>query len=250
MADIQLLTGLAILTSGFASLRNGLSTYHWQIVVYLAWLSSLTHLTTLTFLRHYLHCRNFTRSWRLVAMFVLIIMLVVALVPTASFDWDEEWDEDDAPHAYAGSYAICYFLKAPTGSATSLVSMIVSVVAIFFSFVARIIRLYEVPSKSLRSLKDKVHGLLINLLGKVRENANDSSTPARKLLRMNLMYHPARALVSMCRCAWIIYSSLLWVVRTAKIPFLHHLLATDRYPDHLASIRSGLGHRSIDCSSR
>lgn len=36
MSDLQLLTGLAIIISGFAQLRSCISTFHWQKLVHLA----------------------------------------------------------------------------------------------------------------------------------------------------------------------------------------------------------------------
>ena len=52
LSDQQLVTGIALLASGYSQLSYGLSSYHWQLIVYLAWFSSLTHLTTLTALRY------------------------------------------------------------------------------------------------------------------------------------------------------------------------------------------------------
>lgn len=53
MSDFQLITGLAILISGFTQLQTGISAYHWQRLVQLAWFSSVTHLCCLTALRDY-----------------------------------------------------------------------------------------------------------------------------------------------------------------------------------------------------
>lgn len=50
-SDQQVLTGISILASGFSQLCLGISAYHWQTVVNLAWLSSMTHLITLTSLK-------------------------------------------------------------------------------------------------------------------------------------------------------------------------------------------------------
>lgn len=50
-SDQQVVTGIALLASGYAQLSSGISNYHWQMLVYLAWFSSLTHLSTLTVLR-------------------------------------------------------------------------------------------------------------------------------------------------------------------------------------------------------
>lgn len=50
-SDQQLVTDIGILVSGFTQLLCSLSAYHWQVIVDLAWFSSLPHLTTLTALR-------------------------------------------------------------------------------------------------------------------------------------------------------------------------------------------------------
>lgn len=52
-SDTQLITGAAILLCGYTQLADGLSSYHWEMVVCLAWFSSLTHLATLSSLRGY-----------------------------------------------------------------------------------------------------------------------------------------------------------------------------------------------------
>lgn len=85
MSDLQLLTGLSILISGYTQIQCGISTYHWKILVSLAWLCSTTHLCCLTFLRSYLYKRPFKRLWRVLGMSALVIMLIVALVPTGHY---------------------------------------------------------------------------------------------------------------------------------------------------------------------
>src|SRR5947207_386718 len=114
MSDLQIVTGFSIIISGFIQLHCGISAYHWQILVYLAWFSSLTHLTCLTVLRNYLFNNPGQRLWRWVAMGVIIVMLVVALYPTGSFDWvgnstfSIPADQLQPPPS---SYAICFFRK-------------------------------------------------------------------------------------------------------------------------------------------
>ncbi|GAB7365969.1 hypothetical protein MBLNU230_g7297t1 [Neophaeotheca triangularis] len=88
VSDQQIVTGIAIMTAGFVGLRSGdMTVYHYQIVIYLAWLSSSVHLSALTLLRPHLRDHPGTRAWRLLGMVVLFIMLVVGLVPTVSYDW-------------------------------------------------------------------------------------------------------------------------------------------------------------------
>lgn len=66
-------------------LPSGLQAYHWQIIVYLAWFSCLTHLAALTVMRQELYKGRLMRSLRLIAMGLLVVMLVVALVVTTNF---------------------------------------------------------------------------------------------------------------------------------------------------------------------
>lgn len=100
MSDLQIITGISILFTGFLQLRCGLSAYHWQVLVNLAWFSSLTHLSCLTFLRNYLYNRPAQRAWRLVAMAAFLIMLLAAFEPTKNYTWSTYylW-----PKHYSGS---------------------------------------------------------------------------------------------------------------------------------------------------
>lgn len=90
MCDVQLLTSTGILLSGYISLFCFISAYHWQLVVYLAWFSNLTHIACLTALRRYLHQHQLERNWRLFFMTVLWLGLIPAMVPTAFFNWPNE----------------------------------------------------------------------------------------------------------------------------------------------------------------
>ncbi|PVH69724.1 hypothetical protein DL98DRAFT_598415 [Cadophora sp. DSE1049] len=84
-SDQQAITGIAILTSGFSQLASGLSSYHWINIVNLAWFSSLTHLTILTMLRAHLQQHRALRTWRLISMAVMAIMLSCGLWSTGYF---------------------------------------------------------------------------------------------------------------------------------------------------------------------
>ncbi|KAF8858240.1 hypothetical protein BDZ45DRAFT_726201 [Acephala macrosclerotiorum] len=82
LSDTQIVTGLAILASGYSQIDCGLSIFHCHIVASLAWFSSATHLTSLTFLRRYIHDHRGIRTLRLGLMLLLVVILAVALVPT------------------------------------------------------------------------------------------------------------------------------------------------------------------------
>lgn len=88
-ADQQIITGIAILAAGFSRLQN-LSVYHLHVVIYLAWMSSNTHLTAVSLLQ--LEFRNqkslTVRIVRLTGMIVLALLLLVGLVPTTCVNWN------------------------------------------------------------------------------------------------------------------------------------------------------------------
>lgn len=88
------MTAIGILTSGYAQLLCGHSVYHWEIIIYLAWHSSLTHLTTLAFLREYFHNNAVARIWRAILMLSIAIMLSVALLPTGDRRWVPNVSDD------------------------------------------------------------------------------------------------------------------------------------------------------------
>ena len=81
-SDQQVITGIAILISGYSQLQYGLAVYYWQLTVDLAWFSSITHLTTLTCLRYYFQERKGLKILRLICMAVMAGMLGCALGST------------------------------------------------------------------------------------------------------------------------------------------------------------------------
>jgi len=80
--DQQIVTGIAILGAGFTNFRR-LSVFQWHLLVYLAWMSSSVHLTSLTFIRDDLLDNPNARFWRVVGMSILLVLLLIALVPTS-----------------------------------------------------------------------------------------------------------------------------------------------------------------------
>src|ERR1700677_4250930 len=115
MSDLKLMTGFTILISGYTQLHCGLSTYHWQVLVYLAWFSSLTHLSCLTFLRSYLHRHPGERVARLVAMFLFVILLAVSIAITGGFDWAFNEDGSETQVSPADP-TVCYIRPMPKSS--------------------------------------------------------------------------------------------------------------------------------------
>jgi hypothetical protein len=86
-SDIQIFTGLAVLISGLKAFTCGLQSYHWQLVIYMSWLSLVTHASLLSFLRHYLINRPWQLRWRFSGMLAVLIIFIVAVSLTPEFTW-------------------------------------------------------------------------------------------------------------------------------------------------------------------
>ncbi|KAG9751719.1 hypothetical protein KCU73_g6271, partial [Aureobasidium melanogenum] len=106
--------GIAICIAGFIGLHGRISVYHFQTVIMLAWMSSSVHLSALTMLGDYFRKRPAVLGWRIVGMLVLLVLLLVALVPTASNLWALWWGPDQETHDVRTSWAIparCFFFN-------------------------------------------------------------------------------------------------------------------------------------------
>ncbi|OAA75190.1 hypothetical protein LEL_07178 [Akanthomyces lecanii RCEF 1005] len=96
MGDMQIVTGLAILVSGYVQLQCGLASFKWRIILDLAWFSCLTHLSCLTMLRCHLYSHQLERVWRLSAMGTLAILLATGRLLTANERWSRAGGGRDA----------------------------------------------------------------------------------------------------------------------------------------------------------
>jgi hypothetical protein len=214
MSDLQILTDLSILINGYSQLCCGLSVYHWRIVVYLTWFCSLTHLSCLTFLRNHLYNHREERLWRLVGMGALVIMLIVALIPTDNYGIHHSPAEyaictsgDLSPATYKGSDT-----DAEQAAIFNYASMIISVLLMGLGFLSRVIRLHETLSvgiltafrgylseRALRYLRKTHQAMMKRLqLGKVRD--------FRRIMLFH--YRPALAVFLTNRILLDVWSSL------------------------------------------
>lgn len=158
-SDQQIVTGIALLASGYSQLPNGLEAFYWQLVVYLAWFSSFTHLTTLTVLRNYFQKHPATRLWRIGLMIVTVALLAIALLPTGN-----QWWLSTNPLRGGGEVdtlgvpALCFFQARNFNSQafygmssyelviTKPPSMIISILVLFFGYVSRMVKLWPEAS--------------------------------------------------------------------------------------------------------
>lgn len=140
------------------SSHTGISAYHWQIISYLAWFSSVTHLSGLTVLRNRLANDRRNVRVRVVLMFALLALLLVAIIPTGYFSWANSQFRDltgAEKRKFMSSPALCY-LKPDSGTwnlwgsavaqssvtkTGSFQSMIISVVFLIAGFSARTVKM-------------------------------------------------------------------------------------------------------------
>ncbi|KAI1136094.1 hypothetical protein F5Y05DRAFT_415693 [Hypoxylon sp. FL0543] len=204
VCDIQVITGIGVLASGFFSLSCGLSAYHWRMIVSLAWFSSVIHLAGLVILRKLLRAHPWKRSIRFGLMFILLAGLVVALVPTGYFTWEEpgsvssmadpavcyldariadhirqarSCDESSSPDCHGEN------LKLTTAFQT----MVMSIILLAFGFVTRSAKVFRPFSNFANTrLRDPLsrhyQDVLARLLSSIEETGprDDLSSPARR----------------------------------------------------------------------
>lgn len=157
MSDLQIQTGISILISGFLQLNCGISSYHWQMIVYLTWFASLTNLGCLTFLRGYLYRHPVERTCRLLGMGCIVIMLTVALVPTVNFAWLEQLyssQYDYLPNweVKYGMYnhAICHFVIEPNvATEHAKLNVGLSITLLVVAYICRVVLVHNYLSRAL-----------------------------------------------------------------------------------------------------
>ncbi|KAF4956049.1 hypothetical protein FGADI_4074 [Fusarium gaditjirri] len=136
-ADVQIFTPVAILVGAYASVGCDIVAYHWQYMIYLAWLASVTHLASLSFLRNHLANNPAKRIWRLVAMCTIQVMLAVAVGLSMTFNGDP-W-----LNSQGGRPAICYFEDRIDTSSVTFQSAIKFIILLAWGLTIRIAKTFE-----------------------------------------------------------------------------------------------------------
>ncbi|PHH72742.1 hypothetical protein CDD80_4285 [Ophiocordyceps camponoti-rufipedis] len=108
MCDAQILAGGGILISGFLCLHQNLSAYHWRIMVFLAWFSTISHIAGFASIQAHLRSTPWKRNSRFIAMALILILLIAAIVPTRFFTWRSSTDSE-LHRVLSTSAAICYY---------------------------------------------------------------------------------------------------------------------------------------------
>lgn len=212
-----MITGIAILASGFFQLCGenstaGIASYDWQIVVYLGWFSSLTHLTTLTALRTYMIEHPVIRLWRLFFMLVIVVMLIISLIPTMQLGWFYAPGSQES--SYAAIYAGCYYRSIGRPSykfdTNGLISMIISLLVLLVGYLSKSIKLFPRQSDSMRRFFRKVPG---DWWKRRLDRLYSRSRPKHQNGWLHARYRIELAVLISIRVFLDIYHSVVWEVR-------------------------------------
>ena len=206
-SDQLSLMGIALLVSGISQLFFSLDTYHWQLTFDLAWFTSITHLTTITCLRHYFHKQPALRNLRIVYMAIIGSMLSVSLL-SAGFIGS---DADPSFPAY------CLFRPRIPTAVNGKSTYNVPYVSITFAFLhlSYLIRTLQLFPTRMTKVRRRFQGwpskLLKGPLTNIRHHAMNSPSTLRRIIWASTY----RLLVS----AWCVliamsdlWSSMLWEV--------------------------------------
>ncbi|KAF1913336.1 hypothetical protein BDU57DRAFT_504437 [Ampelomyces quisqualis] len=146
LSDTQLVTGLGILAAGYSQLQCGISAYHWQIMVFIAWFASFSFLSAMTFLEGYFQTNSSMRLIRVGFMFILSSLLIAALLPTGSKNWLNLFHEGEG--YYPSLSALCFYKQISMSTFTitggpKIWSMAFSVFVVGISYLHCGIRLFD-----------------------------------------------------------------------------------------------------------
>lgn len=209
--DTQILTGIAILLGAFIQLPHGISSYHWQVVVSLAWFSTLTHLLALKSQRHVFRNRREMAAKRAVLMSFVMILFVTALGPTVYLPWDG---------VSLAAPALCLFSKnvdpdkehfdLEVVHASHVFILILSIAFLVTNHVTNVIGLFTKVPEALQSwLKSKVSNLLKHVFESAARPTKYPKVKAIQKAGVLLIYVLSKAFYE-------IFDSMIWQVRTSQ----------------------------------
>jgi hypothetical protein len=224
MSDLQILTGLSILISGYVQLSYGITCWHWQQLVYLAWFSSVTHQACLTFLRPYLHQHPTERTWRLVLMGIMCSMLIGALVPTANYEWGQglpelqpQYSNDDYERPYPADYALCYYGVPRKADDLSIASVAISISFIVVGYTARVVRLHRTLSVRVMGGAREAISTRVQRILRLVHRATHVENSLNRLLVL-CIYRPLSAVFLAFRILLDLWTSMFFEVRPKSAP--------------------------------
>ncbi|KAH9868865.1 hypothetical protein J1614_007940 [Plenodomus biglobosus] len=201
LSDLNLVTGLGLLIAAYSQVRCGISAYHWQIMVFEAWFASFSFVSAMTFLDGYLQANRNMRIIRVVSICILGTLLIVALLPTGSKTWLNQYPHDGEGF-YPSLSTACFFkeltMERFRHRSPKLWSMAFSIAVVVVSYVHCIFRLFEPTAGTPRKYIRQWPGTKVKHALYFLERKSASQSLAAYLwhvlyLIMYSMFIPARA---------------------------------------------------------
>lgn len=81
-----MVTALGVLGAALVKMQH-YTVFEFQTIIYLAWMATNMHLSTLSILRTWFQSRPHLRAFRLFNMLALLVMMCIAIYPTTEYDW-------------------------------------------------------------------------------------------------------------------------------------------------------------------
>ena len=216
LSDLQIISGIAILVSGYYAGTRGLSGYHWKMMVRVAWFSTITHLAALSCLRTHLYQNQVKRFLRLVLIGILAVMVITATMATADAGF-----RDDQP-------AICFLRLPRYGSNINNLDVVLSVLLLAYNILLRMLKLHRTVSEV---WADKVRGAIVWLLQPTVKLASLCLASPRLNRRVRLCLYivfaqPFVASLILVKTYYFMYTSTVAEVSIAGT--LRHILCRER----------------------
>jgi len=207
-SDQQSITGISIAIGAFAQISSGISAYHWQTAVNLAWFSTITHLLTLTTLRSepIEGGKKFPSKINILRasiMFVLTSMVCCMLYPigylTSSNSLSPEYP------------TLCLYRQiTPTGLSYNILYIILTMGILVFGSLTRVRLLFvgqtppgQYPGKHWTSLEGPLR----------RFSCSQTEHTAIQNLGRAALYRSIRCIYMLMISGHGLYASRLWEVR-------------------------------------
>ncbi|KAK6814567.1 hypothetical protein RU639_009398 [Aspergillus parasiticus] len=220
MSDQQLVTGLAIMTSGYAQIQDGLSTSHWNIITSLAWFSSIIHIATLPYLASYFTKKRWLWYIRVTLMSGLAIMLTIGL--TAMGKVTGYLKDMSMPIS-------CYFnagLDALVNNPTQVFIMLVSEILVLGGLMTRLVQMSPTTTDFSRSLSRSLEDLWVKGLVWACARLESSSTFVQSIFFPLVAFSLSilclvRCLLqflgsAICGLLWLLFSLVWGTIRLSR----------------------------------
>ncbi|KAL8734796.1 MAG: hypothetical protein Q9181_003040 [Wetmoreana brouardii] len=209
-SDTQLITGMSILLCGYTQLADGLSSYHWQVVIGLAWFSSLTHLATLTSLRTHFCDRLAMALYRAIYMGVLLILLIVSFGTTG---YVPQFTNEGVKPSWPAKCLFSPSSMSEVGRPEFNIPLVVlSIAFLIISYLTRVVRVFNATANlAKRSLKDIPRNYLRRRYTDMTRHAGLEQRRVLRAIR-NAMAFTLAVVYILSKAFYDIGESMLWEI--------------------------------------